>query len=247
MTSWKLTENFAKLSKCCFSKSRSWFVYIQFLITISSPWTPWSKVSIDIPRISTFYFRVQTHYTADDEYHCLVLLPSVKNGSSPFGGNVTYVLHFTRITIRIILIRTQRNLNWSVSQASWITDVDFTLVASHSHRLLHIHTVCFTFTPFASHSRRLLHIHTVHRISVVTFRTVLLSHIKSNLYRRLVLLAHCNKIESCIKYFLKTQPLVSKLEVKTKIDPFFRPLVVIKQKLVIPKIVAPVFKTGIEN
>ncbi len=34
MTSWKLTENFAKLSKGCFSISHTWFVYIQFLITI---------------------------------------------------------------------------------------------------------------------------------------------------------------------------------------------------------------------
>ncbi len=43
VTSWKLAENFAKLSKGCFSRSHTWFVYIQFLITISSPWFPWSK------------------------------------------------------------------------------------------------------------------------------------------------------------------------------------------------------------
>ncbi len=44
VTSWKLTENFPKLSKNCLSRSHPWFVYIQFLITISSPWTKWSKV-----------------------------------------------------------------------------------------------------------------------------------------------------------------------------------------------------------
>ncbi len=43
MTSWKLTENLAKLSKGCFSRSPTCFVYIQILITISSPWTRWSK------------------------------------------------------------------------------------------------------------------------------------------------------------------------------------------------------------
>ncbi len=43
VTSWKLTENFAKLSKGCFSRSHTWSVYVQFFITISSPWTPWSK------------------------------------------------------------------------------------------------------------------------------------------------------------------------------------------------------------
>ncbi len=43
MTSWKLTENFAKFFKGCFSGSQTWFVYIQFLFTISSPWTPWLK------------------------------------------------------------------------------------------------------------------------------------------------------------------------------------------------------------
>ncbi len=31
MTSWKLTENFAKLSKGCFSRSHTWFVHIWFL------------------------------------------------------------------------------------------------------------------------------------------------------------------------------------------------------------------------
>ncbi len=46
-TSWKLTGNFAKLSKGCFSRSHIWFVYIQFLIPISSPWTPWSKIGLD--------------------------------------------------------------------------------------------------------------------------------------------------------------------------------------------------------
>ncbi len=49
MTSWKLTENFAELSKGCFSASHAQFVYIQFLITISSPWTPWSKDQIRRP------------------------------------------------------------------------------------------------------------------------------------------------------------------------------------------------------
>ncbi len=43
MTSWKLTENFAKLSNGYFSRRHTWFVYIQFLNTISSPWTPRSK------------------------------------------------------------------------------------------------------------------------------------------------------------------------------------------------------------
>ncbi len=31
--------------KGCFSKSHIWFVYIQFLITVSSPFTPWSKAA----------------------------------------------------------------------------------------------------------------------------------------------------------------------------------------------------------
>ncbi len=31
-------------AKGCFSRSHTWFVYIQFLITISSPFTPWSKL-----------------------------------------------------------------------------------------------------------------------------------------------------------------------------------------------------------
>ncbi len=46
VTSWKLAENFAKLSKGCFSRSHAGFVLIQFLFTISSPWTPWSKLQI---------------------------------------------------------------------------------------------------------------------------------------------------------------------------------------------------------
>ncbi len=29
----------------CFSRSHTWLVYIQFLITISSPFTPWSKAA----------------------------------------------------------------------------------------------------------------------------------------------------------------------------------------------------------
>ncbi len=34
-------------AKGCFSRSHTWFVYIQFLITISSPFTPWSKKKTD--------------------------------------------------------------------------------------------------------------------------------------------------------------------------------------------------------
>ncbi len=45
-SSWSSDKNFfAKLSKGCFPRSYTWFVYIQFLITISSPWNPWSKIS----------------------------------------------------------------------------------------------------------------------------------------------------------------------------------------------------------
>ncbi len=33
-------------AKGCFSRNHSWFVYIQFLITISSPFTPWSKTVV---------------------------------------------------------------------------------------------------------------------------------------------------------------------------------------------------------
>ncbi len=32
------------LAKGYFSRSHTWFVYIQFLITISSPFIPWSKI-----------------------------------------------------------------------------------------------------------------------------------------------------------------------------------------------------------
>ncbi len=48
MTSWKLTENFAELSKGCFSRSHTWFVYIRLLITISSPWAPCSKCETNV-------------------------------------------------------------------------------------------------------------------------------------------------------------------------------------------------------
>ncbi len=51
MTSWRLTENFAKLSKGCFSRNHTLFVCsftFQFLITICSPWTPWLKVTSDM-------------------------------------------------------------------------------------------------------------------------------------------------------------------------------------------------------
>ncbi len=51
-----------------------------------------------------------------------------------FAWSVTYILHFTRVTIRIILIKMQWNLNRTVSQVSQITDVDFVSHASHSSR-----------------------------------------------------------------------------------------------------------------
>ncbi len=39
-------------SKGSFLRSRTWFVYIQFLIIINSPWTPWSKVPPVINSVS---------------------------------------------------------------------------------------------------------------------------------------------------------------------------------------------------
>ncbi len=36
-------------AKGCFSRSHTWFVYIQFLVTISSPFTPWSKCHTMVP------------------------------------------------------------------------------------------------------------------------------------------------------------------------------------------------------
>ncbi len=97
--------------------------------------TPYFLYALGKPHVLTLCFPLKTHYTADNEYHCLVLLAGVKMDNRThitFGGSITYLLHFTRVTNRVILIRIQRILNHTVSQASRITDVDFTLFVSHS-------------------------------------------------------------------------------------------------------------------